>query len=784
MAQYPSPRYRRVRNLDDPTGDPADAPTKEYVDSTAASLIPASHRGVPNGIAELDNNGQVPPAQLPPAATGGLNYKSQWDPTVNTTPALATGGLYNGGATTKGDYVVVTKTGSSTAIDGLTSWTVGDWAVSTGSKWERQANSTGFGTMAPQNASAVAITGGTAVLAQQSISGGDLTKTLDFTAHDDLPASILIADDLGFVGVQIDPDGTLDVATINADAATGVFLQQQVTLPNTSVYEVSDGVNGIQFQDEFGFVAFILKDNGTVEAQTVSVDTINANQVIVPAAPIVGGSLSLDFFSITELDDGLDDVWFVDEFGYAALGITGVDGTVIGGGGGSGGGSGGGGGSDPTLFDEPTLTARDALASALSMAVRDQTDGKITAPIWKYNHIITYGQSIALGSESTRISIAEGFDNLCFGSRPGNADGTGSVFVPTTDSNFHPLDNATAFPEAPVISIGNQMRRLQLQLRALATDPSRQLVCNGCGLGGQPIEKLSKGASPNLYGQMPSLVTQTKAAAVAAGGSYGVLAIVFMGGEANYYDAGADNTENGYLALWETLKSDLTTDLMAITGQQYPPVFILAQAGSVFDTGALDDAHVGNAQIRSATANESTYLASTYYQTPNQTTSDQHPTADGYRWLGSKCGHVLHKIVDKGEGWAPFYIRTARSRGSQVLLECHTPQPPIQSKPCYVDSTTTVTFDDLGFRAGDDFGAYGVLSVELRSSVILLTLDRAVNTDAHPWVQYGDHTTHQGNGNVCDSDPFLSFDPFTLTGNPYPGWNWLANQRIAVSADT
>lgn len=62
-------------------------------------------------------------------AIGALNYKGTWNASTNT-PALASG------VGTKGDYYVVSVAGS-TALDGISTWGVGDWATFNGSVWQR-----------------------------------------------------------------------------------------------------------------------------------------------------------------------------------------------------------------------------------------------------------------------------------------------------------------------------------------------------------------------------------------------------------------------------------------------------------------------------------------------------------------------------------------------------------------------------------------------------------------------------------------------------------------------
>jgi hypothetical protein len=110
------------------------------------------------------------------ALSGFVNYEGTWNASTNTPTLVSSVG-------TKGDYYVVSVTGS-TNLNGITTWTQGDWAIFNGTAWEKVDNTdlvtsvagrtgaitlsntdiSGLGTMSTQNASSVAITGGTATL--------------------------------------------------------------------------------------------------------------------------------------------------------------------------------------------------------------------------------------------------------------------------------------------------------------------------------------------------------------------------------------------------------------------------------------------------------------------------------------------------------------------------------------------------------------------------------------------------------------------------------------------
>lgn len=106
------------------------------------------------------------------AMSGFVNYEGTWNASTNTPTLVSSIG-------TKGDYYVISVTGS-TNLNGITTWTQGDWAIFNGTAWEKVDNTdlvtsvagrtgaitlttadiSGLGTIATQAASNVSITGG------------------------------------------------------------------------------------------------------------------------------------------------------------------------------------------------------------------------------------------------------------------------------------------------------------------------------------------------------------------------------------------------------------------------------------------------------------------------------------------------------------------------------------------------------------------------------------------------------------------------------------------------
>ena len=182
---------------------------------------------------------------------GALNYKGTWNASTNTPTLVSSVG-------TKGDYYVVSFAGT-TNLNGVTDWQINDWAVFNGSVWEKidntdlvvsvngqtgvvvlnaanvgaaantvnilttglatgggaltgnvtitvanipTANVTGLGTMATQNANAVAITGGSGVFANVTVTSNLYANLASSNVAAMLDPSMMLAPE-GYIEVNI-----------------------------------------------------------------------------------------------------------------------------------------------------------------------------------------------------------------------------------------------------------------------------------------------------------------------------------------------------------------------------------------------------------------------------------------------------------------------------------------------------------------------------------------------------------------------------------------------------
>ena len=176
--------------------------------TTVSGYIPTTQKGAVNGVASLDSNGQVPLSQLPPL--GELNYQGTWNASTNTPTLTSSVG-------TKGYYYVVSVAGT-TNLNGITDWQVGDWAVYSGTAWQKVDNTDAVTSVNGQTGtvvltaadvgavSSVAATAGTGI----SVTGSPITSTGTLTITNTAPDQTVVLT----AGTGISTSGTYPNFTI------------------------------------------------------------------------------------------------------------------------------------------------------------------------------------------------------------------------------------------------------------------------------------------------------------------------------------------------------------------------------------------------------------------------------------------------------------------------------------------------------------------------------------------------------------------------------------------
>jgi hypothetical protein len=470
--------------------------------------------------------------------------------------------------------------------------------------------------------------------------------------------------------------------------------------------------------------------------------------------------------------------------------------------------------SNTLAYSQEEIADRNSKNLACSEALGRQIHTKFQRPVFDYNIIVTYGQSLSNGFLSTPalsvMSRASGLYMLGASVRPMAVTG-GTTFAPvggrsvlmplaacvqdfdgnviTDYSKLGPNDHALgeSLSEAQAafikITIARQMN--------LPDDDGPQFVAINCGVDGKIVEELSKGAVVNFYNRLVDAVTQIKEIATSQGKTCGVVMFNYNQGESNYYgtrDATQDKDE--YKALLLSLIQNAQTDLALITGQALPFLTLLGQTGAVFTSDSAN-LSIGTAQLEMSQQNANIRMATPYYALPSR--PDGHLLANGARWFGCMFGKIGFRLL-QGEDWQPLSLRHATYREREVLLDVLVPKPPIRfALPFVGDVQTDIV--TKGFSFIDAAGVMLPIAASIVSDTqLLLTLPREPSGPLN--VRIADNTHSLGRTCVQDSDDTVSLEQYDYSANggqsdaenieelvnkPYPLQNWLAAGQFSVT---
>ncbi len=256
-----------------------------------------------------------------------------------------------------------------------------------------------------------------------------------------------------------------------------------------------------------------------------------------------------------------------------------------------------------TDFSAAQVATYDADAAAASASIFSTTSSTIQRPVFNYNLFFSYGQSLSNGTQGfPALSVTQPLDNIMWGQSVGPAaNGATSVdFVPEGDALFHPLiatveatGGGLASPatvatydfsvtgnsnpgETIVEGALNTFRKLWLQNYGLTADQNRLFVGNACGIGGQTIEALSPGASPELFNRIRDLISGVMAV-VPSGKTFGVAGVLFDQGQQNYGETGAGATYAFYYAALVSLIGAIAPSSPRQPARPRPCRFILCR---------------------------------------------------------------------------------------------------------------------------------------------------------------------------------------------------------------
>jgi hypothetical protein len=796
----------RVILAADPVDD-MEAATARYVDAAAAAggitAAAVSEAGdlvitVATGATLVAGHVVGPAGSAGPAGTAGApgpagpasvlgTPQGDWNADTNT-PTLSDG------SGTAGDAYVVSVAGT-TSLDGIAAWEVGDVALRGASAWTRIPAASGSGAFTQ-------VTLPKAALFSNLATGAGL----DFADPYGEVILRLTGDQIIANGFSVGPDGPAFTAADMETATISELTAEDATVGGIGL-SANGGEDGVTFADPYGEVLFSMSTQGLVaHGQTWRQDDgAPGHWFTDPYGEVYAGFTQTGDFLVAGLamKAGTGGLIFADPYGevFAAWDAAGLpsgfaeDGET--------------GGS--TTHSDAEIFARNGECLGAAAGMATSLDLGVARPVWKYNLVVAYGQSLAQGSEgSPTLSTAAKWGNLMVGdkttsvsnSMPGANNATPPTWEVTGTAQFNPLVATNGVSNETVLHGAlNTYRRMTLAWRGVQADADHLMIGAGAGVGGQDVASLQQGASPDLFNRVVSLMEQAHDIADTASGDFGVAAMLWLQGESDQ-----TRTSEYYLPKLRDIYGDLKTYAIAETAQADPPAIFSYQTtapNTNFDTAQLG---VQMAQLTAALDDDGVFMIGPTYPVPDS--NNLHLVANGYRWLGSQFGKVMFRVLTLGHRWKPLHMRRATLRGREVLVDFHVPHPPLvidapwMQTGWVVGSSTTggsnsqFTQADAGFSVLTTAGAYqAIASVALVSETqILITLSDAP-TSTSLWVRYADGL-HKGHGSIRDSDPALADDTYldglpgqvagetqpSLSGSRYPLWNWAVAQQIDVEA--
>ncbi|MEQ4672914.1 hypothetical protein AB7W32_22590, partial [Providencia manganoxydans] len=249
----------------------------------------------------------------------------------------------------------------------------------------------------------------------------------------------------------------------------------------------------------------------------------------------------------------------------------------------------------------------DAQALAYSQNVNNTFLTGIQRPVFDYNIVITYGQSLSTANEGwpALSKTAQEVGNvLMFGGSVRGLDRLVANWRPVGGSVLHDLvavvqqrdtvdSEILTDEQVAELAVGAQnegesfdvgavnfWRSLQNDFHGVVENPNRKIVVLNCGVAGQTVEQLSKGASPELFSRIGIALNQLKShiSSITPNATMGVVCVNYAQGEYNYNGtAGGTQDKNQFLNLTKKLRVDINNVISGVTGQKLPPAFITYQ---------------------------------------------------------------------------------------------------------------------------------------------------------------------------------------------------------------
>lgn len=355
-----------------------------------------------------------------------------------------------------------------------------------------------------------------------------------------------------------------------------------------------------------------------------------------------------------------------------------------------------------------------------------------------YAQLLFFGQSFAQGGSSKVITTGQVPNCYMYGE---------TVKTFASGKTLNPLQLSTTSNEPYEYPVATCANALSQMYRRYGMDIN--IIASTGGASGASIQTLLD----NYISNQQSMNQNIKTACDALGKSVGCFAIVYMQGESDY-GGREDSTpdKDAYKAKLLTMKNTLQGLATTYFGQSRKPLFFIYQTSGTWvkDYEGIDNQEMGvsMAQLEFAEENDDVILISPAYQVT--TYSDNHPSSNGYRWLGEYYAKAIWQTLWRGWRYGNMKAEKFVREDKRIIVYVSSCILPLQLNTKILPQQL-----DYGFYVNADGSQVIINSVEIEGNAIIINLASSIADAQSVYMTYGG-TEHagmgHGRGNVCDSD--------------------------------
>lgn len=361
--------------------------------------------------------------------------------------------------------------------------------------------------------------------------------------------------------------------------------------------------------------------------------------------------------------------------------------------------------------------------------------------IGSVNHMLWYGESLAVGAAATTIlSTSQPYSHLTFNTSP-RKDTEATSIIPLREFYNNPAaDGGNNRGETCCSGAANYFSVYRLNKKG--EDPSNHVVfASTAGHGGYRLDQLIKGTS--WYPKVLEHVNKAKE--LLNNPTYTPQVCCFIQG-ANDAAAATQTPKAVYKPMLQQLQIDVDADVRSASGTTNEIRFMLAQ----ISYGASTWPDQAQAHLEVCQESDKFMYVTPMYLFPHASDA-VHLNSVGYKWMGAYFGRAYDQYIY--EQRKPDYLRPlyCYSKGDQIFIKFDVPKAPL-----VLDTSSLAPTTDYGFKVKDGSTDLAIANISVELDTVILKMNSPLTSSVK--VRYGFdylgaglNITGGGSGNLRDS---------------------------------